>query len=261
VERADIVLVDAHLSDMEATELIREMKKDPMLDRIAIIVSTHGSGDTVEKVLAAGADAYITKPYSKEQIHECLSRVMSVKGEKMKHEEEEILDKMRMMEMLSTKDYLTGLWNRVELEKRISDHIKHSPEREFFFIAVDIDDYKQLVVDHGYAMSDRVLHEVANRLNACFDPIDVVGRISGDRFAVFMNGVVEEAELLAHMSHLQAELSFSVDGIAITCSSSVCKFPNCGKSFDELYQAADRALIQAKEAGKNCFRFSDKCKK
>jgi diguanylate cyclase (GGDEF)-like protein len=110
-------------------------------------------------------------------------------------------------------------------------------------------------------MSDKVLHEVANRLTGCFDSTDVVGRISGDRFAVFLNAAVDAEELVAHMSHLQSQLSFEVDGIAVTCSCGISKFPDCGKNFDELYQAADRALIQAKEAGKNCFCFSEQCKK
>ncbi|MGN0343384.1 MAG: EAL domain-containing protein [Lachnospiraceae bacterium] len=259
VKRADVVLVDAHLPDMEAADFIREIKKDPLMDRIPIIVSTHGSGDTVKKVLEAGADAYITKPYSKEQMHECLSRVMSVRGEQMKHEEEEILDKMRMMEMLTTKDYLTGLWNRVELEKRITDHIKHSPEREFYFISVDIDDYKDLVNKHGYSMADKVLHEVADRLSSSFMDIDVVGRISGDRFAVFMNAAVDADELLVRMTHLQSQLSFAIKDIPVTCSCGVSKFPSCGKNFDELYQAAEKALEMAKKAGKNCFKVSKKC--
>lgn len=259
IKRADIVLVDAHLPDMEATDLIRELKKDPLMDRIPIIVSTHGSGDTVGKVLTAGADAYITKPYSKEQMHDCLSRVMSVRGEQMKHEEEEILDKMRMMEMLTTKDYLTGLWNRVELERRITDHIKHSPTREFYFISIDIDNYKELVNKHGYSMADKVLHEVADRLAGCFRDIDVVGRISGDRFAVFMNAAVDGEELLVRMTHLQSQLAFEVKDIPVTCSCGVSKFPSCGKNFDELYQAADKALDMAKEAGKNCFQICKKC--
>lgn len=259
MKRADIILMDAHLPDMEAAELIREIKKDPRMDRIPIIVSTHGSGDTVDKVLAAGADAYITKPYSKEQMHECLSRVMSVRGARMKHEEEELLDKMRMMEMLTTRDYLTGLWNRVELEKRITNHIKHSPEREFYFIIVDIDDYKTLVNKHGYSMADKVLHEVADRLSESFRDIDVVGRISGDRFAVFVNASVDGDELLARMENIQSQLAFQVKGTSVTCSCGVSKFPSCGKNFDELYQAADQALELAKKSGKNCFHICKKC--
>lgn len=258
-KRADIILADAHLPDMEAVEFIREVKKDPRMDRIPLIVSTHGSGDTVDKVLAAGADAYITKPYSKEQMHECLSRVLSVRGARMKHEEEEILDKMRMMEMLATKDYLTGLWNRVELEKRITDHIKHSPERVFYFIIVDIDDYKELVSQHGYAMADKVLHETADRLSGCFRDIDVVGRISGDRFAVFVNTAVDGEELFVRMENIQSQLAFDVENIPVTCSCGVSKFPCGGKNFDELYQAADGALELAKQSGKNCFRICKKC--
>ena len=259
VKRADMVLVDAHLPDMEATELIREIKKDPLMDRIPIIVSTHGSGDTVQKVLSAGADAYITKPYSKEQMHGCLSRVLSMRSQQMQHEEQEILDKMRMMEMLTTKDYLTGLWNRVELEKRITDHIRHAPGREFFFISVDIDGYKDLVSKHGYSMGDKILHEVADRLSRCFQDVDVVGRISGDRFAVFMNEAVDGGELHVRMTHLQSELSFRIKDISVTCSCGVSKFPGCGKNFDELYQAAEKALEMAKKAGKNCFKVSNRC--
>ena len=258
-DRADIVVMDAHLPDMEASELIRELKKDPRMDRIPIVVTTHGSNDTVNKVITAGADACVKKPFTKEQMHECLSRIMSVRGEQMKHEEKAILDKMRMMEMLTTKDYLTGLWNRVELEKRIRDHIKHSPDREFYYISVDIDGYKSLISEHGYAAGAEVLLLVAERLEGCFEDIDVVGRISGDRFAVFLNAAIDSEELLVRMTHLQSQLSFEVNGIPITCSCGVSSFPSCGEDFDGLYRAAEKALDAAKDAGKNCFRMCEMC--
>ncbi len=254
VKRADIVVVDAHLPDMESEELIREMKKDPLTCHIPIIVTTHGSEDTVNKVMSAGADAYVTKPYSKEQMHECLNRVMSVRGKQMNKENQAILDKMRTMEMLTTKDYLTGLWNRVELERRIEEQIRHSPERSFYFIIADIDDYTALVNRHGYSTADTVLHEVAERLGRCFRSTDVAGRVSGDRFGVFMNTEVDNDELLVRMTHLQSQLAFEIDGISVTCSCGVSQFPNSGRSFDELYRSADKALASAKQAGKNCFR-------
>lgn len=255
VKRADIVLMDAHLPDMEANELIREMKKDPLMDRIPIIVTTHGSDETVDKVLTAGADAYVTKPYTKEQMYKCLNRVMSVQGERFKQEEEQILDKIRVMEMLSTKDYLTGLWNRVELERRIEEHILHSPDSEFYVISIDIDNYKDLVNRHGYAAGDKVLHEVADRLLGCFSDRDAVGRITGDRFGVFMNEAVDSDELLVRMTHLQSELAFSLKDVNVTCSSGVSKFPDCGRTFDEMYRSAERAMEEAKKTGKNssCF--------
>lgn len=260
VKRADLVVVDAHLPDMEASELIRELKKDPRMDRVPVIVTTHGSNETVNKVIAAGADACIKKPFTKERVHDCVSRIMSMRGEQRKHEEEAILDKMRMMELLTTKDYLTGLWNRVELEKRISDHMKHSPDGTFYYISVDIDGYKTLVNEHGYAMGDQALHQVAERLEGCFQDIDVVGRISGDRFAVFLNAAIDSEELLVRMAHLQSRLSFELNGIPITCSCGVSQYPNCGSDFDGLYRAAEQALNMAKDAGKNCFRVCRMCR-
>ena len=260
VKRADIVLMDAHLPDMEANELIRELKKDPLMDRIPIVVTTHGSDETVNKILAAGADAYITKPYTKEQMYQCLNRVMSAQGERFKQEEKQILDKIRMMEMLSTKDYLTGLWNRVELEKRIEEHIMHSPDSEFYVISVDIDNYKELINQHGYAAGDKVLHEVADRLAGCFTDRDAVGRITGDRFGVFMDEAMDSDELLVRMAHLQSELAFSLKDVEVTCSSGVSKFPDCGRTFDELYRSAEAAMEQAKENGKNSFLCCDACK-
>lgn len=251
VKRADIVLVDAHLPDMEALELIREMKKDPLMDRIPIIVTLHASENTMNKLLAAGADAYVTKPFTKEQMLDCLSRVMSAQSERMKQQEEQILDKIRMMEMLSTKDYLTGLWNRLEMERRIEEQILHAADQKFFFVLADIDGYKDLVNQHGYTAADKVLHEVANRLQGCFSENDVVGRITGDRFGVLMSGNVEDDELLVRMTHLQSELAFELNGIPVTCSCGVSMFPDSGKCFDELYQVAEHALEGAKSAGKN----------
>ncbi len=260
VQRADVVLVDAHLPDMDANELIRELKKDPLLDRIPIVVTTHGSDQTVSKILSAGADAYIIKPYTKEQIYQCLNRVMSAHGERLKQQEKQILDKIRMMEMLATKDYLTGLWNRVELEKRIEGHIKHSPDSEFYVISVDIDNYKDIVNRHGYATGDQVLHEVADRLAGCFSDRDAVGRITGDRFGIFVDEAMDSDELLVRMAHMQNELTFSLKNVNVTCSSGVSKFPDCGRTFDELYRSAEAAMEQAKENGKNSFRFCNACK-
>ncbi len=260
VKRADIVLMDAHLPDMEASELISELKKDPLMDRIPMIVMTHGSDDTVKKILEAGADAYITKPYTQEQLYQCLNRVMSVQGEQLKQEEKQYLDKIRVMEMLSTKDYLTGLWNRVELERRIMEHIQHSPNSEFYLIAVDIDNYKTLINRHGYANGDKVLHGVADRMAACFTDRDAVGRITGDRFGIFVDDSFDPDELLVRMMHLQSELNFTIDEIHVTCSCGVSKYPECGRTFDELYRHAELAMEQAKKNGKNTFLFCEHCR-
>ncbi len=259
VKRADMVLMDAHLPDMEASELIREIKKDPLMERIPIVVTTHGSDDTVKKILEAGADAYITKPYRQQQLYQCLNRVMSAQGERLKQEEKQILDKIRVMEMLSTKDYLTGLWNRVELERRIEEHIKHSPDSEFYLISVDIDNYKAQINKHGYSAGDKILHEVANRMAGCFSDRDAVGRITGDRFGIFLDEALDNDELLVRMMHLQSELNFNLEDIKVTCSSGVSKYPDCGRTFDELYRHAELAMEQAKSNGKNTFLFCEQC--
>lgn len=258
VKRADIVVMDAHLPDMEAVELIREMKKDPLMDRIPLIVTLHGSENTMNRLLNAGADAYVTKPFTKEQMLDCLSRVMSAQSERMKQQEEQILDKIRMMEMLSTKDYLTGLWNRLEMERRIEEHIKHAADQQFFFVLADIDGYKEIVNEYGYSAADRVLHEVAERLGGCFGETDVVGRISGDRFGILMNVNGDEDELLVCMTHLQSELTFEDNGISVSCSCGVSMFPDSGEDFDTLYFAAERALESAKEKGRNRYEICAK---
>ena len=59
-----------------------------------------------------------------------------------------------------------------------------------------------------------------------------------------MNAAVDGEELLVRMTHLQSQLAFEVKDIPVTCSCGVSKFPSCGKNFDELYQAADKALVR-----------------
>ena len=136
----------------------------------------------------------------------------------------------------------------------------HSPDSEFYVISVDIDNYKELINQHGYAAGDKVLHEVADRLAGCFTDRDAVGRITGDRFGVFMDEAMDSDELLVRMAHLQSELAFSLKDVEVTCSSGVSKFPDCGRTFDELYRSAETAMEQAKENGKNSFLFCDACK-
>ena len=121
---------------------------------------------------------------------------------------------------------------------------------------LDIDDFKNVNDSKGHAFGDTVLCNAVGYLESSFRSSDLIGRIGGDEFAVFMRdiGSGENAlEKARQICSLYDERSSSED-FKISCSIGVafCEAGR-GETFAELYLKADTALYKAKDKGKNMF--------
>lgn len=120
---------------------------------------------------------------------------------------------------------------------------------------IDTDNFKQINDTEGHMIGDIVLTEMASGMKKIMRDSDVVGRIGGDEFTIFMKNIssVKDAEkkaeeLLYMFRHLfQKEKSF----LKVTCSIGIAIYPKDGTTFKEIYARADKALYQAKIIGKN----------
>ena len=151
-------------------------------------------------------------------------------------------------------DVLTGLPNRVLLRQRLDralDDARASAGAVTLMI-VDLDDFKAVNDTLGHAYGDRLLQEVAARLQGALAPEHVIARLGGDEFAVLLGDGQDRANGVAVASALVAalETEFTVDDIALDVRASVgvASFPEHGASADELLRGADVALYCAKEA-------------
>ena len=117
---------------------------------------------------------------------------------------------------------------------------------------IDMDRFKQVNDEYGHSMGDRVLEEVARSLLDVFRRRDPVGRVGGDEFVAFLVGANDDAVIEAKreaLSSLIAEASRSL-GVPIALSVGVARYPQDGATYQELFDAADRAMYDEKNEGR-----------
>ena len=157
----------------------------------------------------------------------------------------------RQLEELSFKDALTGLYNRRYLSLRLDEEARRHARfaRPVSVVLIDLDNFKTINDTDGHRGGDTVLQEVARVLIAHSRSYTIVCRYGGDEFAAILldtpkGGAVAYAERLRNV----IERHFTG---SLTASLGVACLPDDVKTMEELISAADRALYDAKRAGRN----------
>ena len=154
-------------------------------------------------------------------------------------------------------DLLTGLYNRVTVTGMIDAVIAQSEKgvRHALFV-VDIDDFKT-VNDHlGHLKGDELIVETAARLRRLFREEDIVGRIGGDEFVVFLRNITSVDLIVRKAENIGAAFRENPDPAVggISGSIGISFYPYDGSSYEELFRKADAAMYAAKNGGKDSFR-------
>ncbi|HEY3327710.1 MAG TPA: diguanylate cyclase, partial [Novimethylophilus sp.] len=158
-------------------------------------------------------------------------------------------------------DPLTGLPNRRLLNELMGHAIKRA-EREQTMIGllfVDLDRFKTINDSLGHQVGDILLAQVSERLTGAMRESDAVARLGGDEFVVMMDSLrdIEDASIVAKKIIDSLHTEFVIDGkeFVISASIGISVYPNDGREVDELIKAADIAMYQVKNEGKNDYRF------
>ncbi|MFW6088418.1 MAG: putative bifunctional diguanylate cyclase/phosphodiesterase [Gemmatimonadota bacterium] len=167
----------------------------------------------------------------------------------------------RRVEHLAYHDSLTGLPNRTFLGKLIEDRVRLASRygQRFAVLFLDLDGFKQINDTLGHDAGDDLLREVAERLEATLRDSDVVARMGGDEFVVLLPTIENEEQVASVARKVLGSLAqpFILLGekFTVTASVGVSLFPQDGDDVQALMKNADIAMYEAKEAGKNAFRF------
>lgn len=154
-------------------------------------------------------------------------------------------------------DPLTGVSNRLAYEEQLQQEFYRWQRfgNPLAFVIWDIDHFKQINDTYGHAMGDEVLRNIALQLNRHLRATDFVARYGGEEFAMLLPGADAKAALkLADQIRLNiAKTGFNSGEVRIpvTISCGVASFKP-GDSPQSMFNRADRALYQAKNAGRNC---------
>lgn len=167
----------------------------------------------------------------------------------------------RRIEYLSQHDALTGLANRTRMQEFLDGKLKAAPtlDEPLVMLSIDLDRFKPVNDLLGHAAGDQVLNEVSKRLGQCLRNDDLVARIGGDEFVLVLVDMASEDEVEDLCKRLidGIEQPFQVGEheVFISASIGIAMAPADATLADELLRYADIALYEAKEAGRNTWRF------
>jgi diguanylate cyclase (GGDEF)-like protein/PAS domain S-box-containing protein len=159
-------------------------------------------------------------------------------------------------------DHLTGLNNRNGFKESFHRSLERAKRtgKGIALMFIDLDLFKRVNDTLGHDVGDHLLQAVASRLKDSVRPYDVVSRIGGDEFTVILDELddVADASLVAQKILVALRRPFSLKNgmeFAIGASIGISTYPECGTGIDELMQAADVAMYQAKGAGRNLYQY------
>ena len=153
-------------------------------------------------------------------------------------------------------DPLTLLSNRAGLEKKVKTSLENEPGQGTMLI-FDLDNFKLVNDQLGHPEGDIVLKKFAGCLKSYFRKNDIVARMGGDEFVVFIHSNIAadilSDKLVALLVTIRQELSSYYDRYGFSTSIGVAYVDRSINSYDDLYKCADAGLYIAKRMGKNRF--------
>jgi diguanylate cyclase (GGDEF)-like protein len=175
-------------------------------------------------------------------------------------------DLHKRMEKLTVEDELTGLYNFRYFRARLEDEKRRAVRygQPLSLIMVDIDWFKQLNDCFGHEIGNSALRRLGTVIESCVRDVDILARYGGEEFMIILpqTGGAEAFTIGERIRRAVEETDFSPEPngrpIRLTVSVGVSCFPENGLPEENLVEAVDRALYQAKGSGKNTVWLTDR---
>lgn len=166
---------------------------------------------------------------------------------------------MRVSEKLkdnAERDALTRLRNKESARQHIEEFLDNNKQTSSAMVIIDLDNFKQINDRYGHLYGDTLLVRVADEIRSLFRSTDIMARIGGDEFLVFLPNIphcsLVENRCQTLINSIHDIRQEHTKDIHLSCSIGISLTPEHGTAYQELFQAADRALYQAKKQGKGC---------
>lgn len=259
-ESVDLILLDKNMPEMDGIEVIRELKGNETTKDIPVVFLTSEIDSFTETAcLEAGAMDFISKPFVPNVMLTRIAKLLERDAARkiMEKQLETIKVEASDIKMRSMKDSLTGLWNRVYTEDTVNKLLRMGIDGSLFMI--DMDNFKSINDNYGHIAGDETLRMFAETLNECCKDNDILCRIGGDEFVVFVTGVTDEKtlgnlakEIIEKLAEKLSRFGFETD---TSVSIGIAQSTDGDADFNSLYNYADKSLYYVKQNGKNSYHF------
>ncbi len=256
--RYDLILLDLVMPQMDGFAVMLALKELEVEGYLPVLAVTANPAHKL-RALQCGAKDFITKPF---ELAEVLMRVRNMLEVRLLYEAAR--DHAKALESLALRDPLTGLVNRRLLAERLSMALVHARRNSSAMAVVylDLDGFKQINNTLGHGAGDALLKMVAERLVTTVRAEDTVARLGGDEFVIVLwhlTGTARAAKVALKVIEAVSQPYFIGGHTArVTASAGIAIYPMHGEDADTLLKSADVALYEAKRAGKNACRISER---
>ncbi|MEH1810518.1 GGDEF domain-containing response regulator [Nostoc sp.] len=260
----DLILLDINMPEMNGYEVCQQLKASKTTDQIPIIFIS-GFDQINDKVHAfeLGGQDYITKPFEELEVLMRVKNQLLIKQqhqqlrEQNQHLEDEIQERLKAeaeVRKLSLTDELTGLYNRRGFFWLANHQFKIARRTQIFccLLFVDLDGLKQINDSLGHEIGDRIIIDTAQLLKKTFRESDIVARIGGDEFVVFVSTCSPDntdefcPRLQVNIDRFNKEHNYSYQ-LSISIGATQCAL-NENVSLEQLLEEADKLMYEHKRA-------------
>jgi len=253
-EPFQLVITDWVMPRLSGPELVHKIRTSGEKNYTYIIMLTAmDDKDNVVVGLESGADEYLTKPFNSKEL---VARVAS--GMRILKLEEQLMQAHQQMEILAMRDGLTGLLNRRAIEEyaEAEFNLTLRKERVLSVIMLDIDHFKNINDRFGHNCGDHTLQQVAKILKEDLRIYDRIGRWGGEEFILILpdTQLMDAAKVAERIRARTAEMEMSLENgeeFSVQISLGIASTASQFSSLTKLIDAADQALYQAKQTGRN----------
>lgn len=247
-ESPDIAVLCTRLQQPRCHDILRKIKSAPSTRDIPVFyLSSRTARSSLRKGFERGMYDFISIPWFPEEVSARLQNIRL------------LCDKLRELEGVLVRDYLTGAYNRKFFMECFQEESLWSRRHgePISIILIDIDFFKRINDTHGHCTGDFVLQQISELISFRLRSGDILARFGGEEFIVLMSNAEAETSLAVAESVRQAvaENEFYSEKrlrIPVTISAGVAAFHGEPEvAVDDIIGRADAALYRAKETGRN----------